>query len=212
MVSRRRLVRCAPCLLLALAMASCRENVVGVGGAAGNRLAVLIAPQLSATARAELQTLTSTTGSLGDLHIHVTRPPSAPLDTVVPFAAGSNSTLFTMNVELESATEQVVITLTLDVDTTVYYAGSQTVAVREGATVVAPSIVMSYVGPVAAVSVTPANASVRAPRRHASRNCGGARPRGKSDRRPSGDVRELRTVPSRESDRLDSSRDLSAAA
>ncbi len=142
-------------------MASCRENVVGVGGAAGNRLALLIAPQLSATARAELQTLASTTGSLGDLHIHVTRPPSTPLDTVVPFAAGSNSTLFTMSVELESATEQVVITLTLDVDTTVYYAGSQTVAVKKGATVVAPSIVMSYVGPIAAVSVTPANASVR---------------------------------------------------
>jgi hypothetical protein len=103
---------------------------------------------------------------IDNLRLIVVRPPSEVLKTIIqPFPANANQvTVTAADIQLESSTEDLLVTIELYAGTTLLFTGTQTVTVTEGVTPQPASIPMGYQGPganLAALTLTPRDTTVR---------------------------------------------------
>ena len=104
--------------------------------------------------------------AIDNLRLIVIRPPSEVLKTITqPFPANANSvTITATDIQLESTTEDLLVTIELYAGATLLFTGTQTVTVTAGVTPQPAPIPMLYQGPgsnLAALTLAPRDTTVR---------------------------------------------------
>jgi len=150
-----RVLRAGLTALAALLLGTCTDNPI----ASGRTGRLLVQPTFDG--RALFAPL-----AIDNLRLIVIRPPSEILKTITqPFPANANSvTITATDIQLESATEDLLVTIELYAGATLLFTGTQTVTVTEGITPQPASIPMLYQGPgsnLAALTLTPRDTTVR---------------------------------------------------
>src|SRR5262245_24117221 len=142
---RRRFLRGATALVIAVALSTCSETPTAGRSRARLGFGVTLAPATQKVAA----TLPDFGIVLDNVHVTLTRPPQTVVkDTSIAFPPAASEIAIALDVELASDEETLIARVELESGTTPMFAGSKDLVVRVKDTPSAQDVVLSeYVGP-----------------------------------------------------------------